>query len=611
MWKFRELQVGETERNPHEAEFFKLTDPSEAVVREFVQNSLDARVDKDIPVRVRIVLSSVLKNTMEKFLGPELREHLKASGLFPSYYETLSCVPFVTIEDFGTTGLGGETDESARPSQGKLGQNFYYFWKCEGISVKTGKDAGRWGLGKTTFHMASRLRTFWGFTVRSDDNQQLLLGKALLKAHRINNRAYDYDGYYAKDKSNPIEDKDLVEQFRKTFSLKRKDEAGLSIVIPAPDSEIDLPSIIRSVILHYFYAIMSGNLEVEINGAAGPMELKASNLTENATKADFSGTPWENINIKAFLKFIEKCIQNKEFYQLPQESATQLMIDENSFGESLDRMRENFAATELIAIRVPVRVQEFGKDFAHSYFHVFAMRDATLKAPQEYYVRSGITIVGIKQLGGRPVKALFVAEDPVITSFLGDSETPAHTEWNEKTEDFKGKYVDASKVLRFIKKSVASIVSLLDLPPKEKQVDFLRDIFSVVNDDMVETDEIVVHPPKPVIPKSQPKFEITKTSNGIRVQLTDKEIKLPLRSRLMVAYDVRGGNPFRQYEKYDFDLSAKSLGLTIGGCEVNGVEENVVDFEVTNHDFTLEVSGFDPRRDLVADVKEVVDETQA
>jgi hypothetical protein len=46
MWQFRKLGEGEPERSPHEAEFFNVgdLDASAALIREAIQNSLDARL---------------------------------------------------------------------------------------------------------------------------------------------------------------------------------------------------------------------------------------------------------------------------------------------------------------------------------------------------------------------------------------------------------------------------------------------------------------------------------------------------------------------------------------------------------------------------------------
>jgi len=44
MWKFKRVEPGEPERDPHEPEFFRLKNPAEALVREVIQNSLDAKM---------------------------------------------------------------------------------------------------------------------------------------------------------------------------------------------------------------------------------------------------------------------------------------------------------------------------------------------------------------------------------------------------------------------------------------------------------------------------------------------------------------------------------------------------------------------------------------
>jgi hypothetical protein len=51
MWEFSELKDVEPERDPHETEFFRDI-PAEVIVREAIQNSLDAKRDNEC-VRIR------------------------------------------------------------------------------------------------------------------------------------------------------------------------------------------------------------------------------------------------------------------------------------------------------------------------------------------------------------------------------------------------------------------------------------------------------------------------------------------------------------------------------------------------------------------------------
>ena len=111
MWRFKKLPIGDPERDPHEAEFFNLTGIAEAVVREFIQNSLDARCD-DRSI-IRITFEKVAKDKVKRFFG-NLEDHLMATKFLPPEFTSNTEIPFLTIEDFGTTGLDGKTGEDGR-----------------------------------------------------------------------------------------------------------------------------------------------------------------------------------------------------------------------------------------------------------------------------------------------------------------------------------------------------------------------------------------------------------------------------------------------------------------------------------------------------------------
>jgi len=183
MWNFNELRHGEIERYPHEAEFFRLEEPAEALVREVIQNSIDAKKNGTAPVRISFYIGNIAKKETRDYLGGNLERHLETCSYLAPDYKESTRFSFITIEDFGTTGLDGATGEDGRRPE--KGNNFYDFWCREGISGKGGREAGRWGLGKTTFHMISKLRLFFSLTVRQNDSRELLFGKALLKTHRI------------------------------------------------------------------------------------------------------------------------------------------------------------------------------------------------------------------------------------------------------------------------------------------------------------------------------------------------------------------------------------------------------------------------------------------
>src|SRR5690554_1039476 len=205
MWNFRELKPGWPDRTPHESEFFRLTEPAEAVVREFIQNSLDARVSNrpEDKVQIRFCFNETTRDSIETFFSG-IEKHLEACDY--GIPDKANPVPYIVIEDFNTTGLDGDISQGSK-------SNFSNFWHGEGTSTKGGRKAGRWGLGKVTFHLASSLKIFWGFTSRVDDSKKFLMGKALLKPHTIDSKNYIYLGYYAQDQWYPIDNEDIISPF--------------------------------------------------------------------------------------------------------------------------------------------------------------------------------------------------------------------------------------------------------------------------------------------------------------------------------------------------------------------------------------------------------------
>ena len=127
-------------RTPWEREFFVEESLNERLVREVIQNSLDASIARvqgtGVPVRVRFSLEGLLNplppaKTKRYFTG--LRDHLYA-GLDDSAFasrirsENLleGDVPFLVVEDAGTIGLGGDwTQFDDSEAQSAQDNHFY------------------------------------------------------------------------------------------------------------------------------------------------------------------------------------------------------------------------------------------------------------------------------------------------------------------------------------------------------------------------------------------------------------------------------------------------------------------------------------------------------
>lgn len=604
MWNFLKLTAGQLERSPHEAEFFNVGDIDKAtsIVREVIQNSLDAKLQNNQPVRVKFTFGTHEKSDNDAYYSG-LIPHAQHSGLLASSFSDTKQIRYLTIEDFGTTGLDGPTNRENMVAG--IGGNFYNFWWCEGKSQKTGHRLGRWGLGKTTFHVASKLRTFWGFTVRSDDKRKLLLGKALLKAHMLDNVWYDYYGYFSGPDYAPVEEATEIETFKHKFSLTRLDEPGFSLVIPLPFEEIDQQAIIKAVIIHYFFPIIKDMLIVEVSSGTSSVVLRSTTLREVAKSQNWGNSSWEDRSVDNLMEFLEEAVTMPEAQRikLAMPPGTPQFSDK-LFGPDLDQARERFANNKLVTLEVPLKIRPAGKPEKDSYFHIYLQKDDSLQKADEFYIREGITISEINNLRNRRVRGLLSAQDEPICTFLGDSESPAHTDWKERTEGFGEKYTLAPSTLRFIKSSMVSAVRILDQPAPGVYRDLLQDIFFVPSPIEPQKKDPSIKPPTPP-PTAHPQlFEVSKISGGFRVGITKKETGLPLHLLVTVAYDTRRGNPFSRYSPLDFDFSSPLLQVDTSSGTVLEKGQNRIIVQVDKADFSLNVNGFDPHRDVIVDVKE-------
>ena len=601
MWRFRTIEPGEPERNPRESEFFRLTEPDEAVIREFVQNSLDARRQETAVVRV--YSGSAEWHEVYPFLET-LEPHLKGCGLsLPSKEK----VGFLTLEDYGTTGLDGEITRSD--------SNFYNFWWREGISAKAGVSGGRWGLGKTTFHLASKIKTFWGLTIRENDTRSLLMGKSLLKSHQLNSEIFGYAGYYCGDRFTPVDDINTIMKFKEMFHIRRINEPGLSIVIPFPLDYISYDGMKRSLLAHYFYAILAGKIKVEIGRSdSNELIINKDNLIEHVNSLSWKGTNWENVDLESLMKFVVSAIENQDRcvsinIAIPADPE----INEDSFPE-LESLRQRFRMGDNCHFKIPLEIHPANDSAGlKTFIKLHLQKLSLIDSYQEFFVRSGILISDIKTLGRRPIFSLLEVEDEPVARFLGDSETPAHTNWNERTEGFKEKYENGVRLLRFIKKSALKIVTILDEPPVERQAEYLRDIFSIALNKKVkgngQNKSGEVKGVGEILPGKEPLFDIRLIHSGFIVSLNSKKenISFPVTAIIKVAYDSRRGNPFSQYEKFDFDVSKDPIKIKCRDCDLRNYRENIIEIDIKERGFMLSVVGFDPDRDLVIDIKEVVE----
>lgn len=602
-------------REAVQAEFFNSSTEVEALVREAIQNTLDAR-QKGRNAVVKIYVSEdsgALKwSQVEQFIESGVRHFAAANnGLVKKFDKKNSC-RFLTFEDFGTTGLTGDVAQM-HPLQ-HVDNRFFYFFRAEGQQSKSETDLGRWGLGKYTFNMASEIRSLFAYTVRFDDNARLLVGQTILKSHHVDDLYYTPDGWFGSRKDNgqgwPVDSNSVIDSFRSLFRLERTSEPGLSVVVPYVEDSFCLDKVVEAAVSGYFYPILNGTLQLSISNSTKRIELDAKSLPSISEQLT------ESIELK---QQIELCV-----WHLNQDPMHTLRLPDNVLskydwdatplsGEFLEKLVDEIENKKRVKIVVPMVVNS--KNGTKKTFFTVVLEKHTESIRQKpLFIRDGIIISNVKCNKLNGFRAIVIVDDAPLAAMLGDSENPAHTEWKGDSKSFKEKYMNGKKQIRFVTDCPSNIAQLVSDQDRKKDSSILASVFSVIRPtaefpeiEQTGTDKPTSKPGKgkegvPPIPPGKPKaYAIRRSKGGFVVtngsaseELTNVSIVL------RCAYDTSRGNPLRQFSSHDFDFlkQGSSLEVDCSGASVEYRGPNELLLRDIERTFQLRVTGFDPQRDL-------------
>ncbi len=285
-----------------------------SVVRETIQNSMDARLDKDKPVRVSFMLSEIEKiaaigiNELVPYLEmaretarSQQSDSHSSVRFFDQAAQSINRakkIPVFTISDFNTCGLEGDYDDT---DPNFKGDKWYALIKGSGLSQKSTAGAlGSFGHGSKAPFAASSLRTVFYYSQISKNGKQeeRFQGKSILQSMRAGKGVMTQGtGYFSNsDKCDPILDS-KIPQWIKKLRESSGTGTGTSIVVPFPDLAVAIDIFWRDMqisIIHNFYlAIKNKNLEVDFNGE---QSLNANNLVAQFEKLlkDLERNPTED-----------------------------------------------------------------------------------------------------------------------------------------------------------------------------------------------------------------------------------------------------------------------------------------------------------------------------
>ena len=259
-----------------------------SLVREIVQNSLDAGLMTTEPVTVSFNIASLDKRDIPEV--SELEEHLtqaKATAkkqildTAVDFYEQAiklikkqEKINFLCIHDSNTTGLTG-------PISGPNGA-WFALTKGAGLSQKTSASSlGSFGHGSKAPFANSNVRTLFYLTKIDQKNQHeyRFQGKSILQSYnRSENMMTQGTGFFGiKEGCLPLVGVDIP-QWAINLREKFSHSTGTSIYVPHTIFDLSsYPSIVITAIANFFYAIRKGSLIVKIGDEE---ELNAQNIEE-------------------------------------------------------------------------------------------------------------------------------------------------------------------------------------------------------------------------------------------------------------------------------------------------------------------------------------------
>lgn len=610
VWRFRPHRADEKIRNPIQAEFFSeeaVERPAQALVREVIQNSLDARAGSD-PVEVRFTVSrpQALGEQAARFWLQGAWDHLRAEG------SGLRSVPerpvpgrFLVIEDFGTTGLDGEPTE-LRPQDSP--SRLFAFFRAEGISQKGGRDAGRWGVGKTVFLRSSDISTTLGLTIRAD-GRCLVFGQSVLRYHSLNGTDFTPDGAFGEvgleEAIVPSENRALASRLCRDFRLSRAGEPGLSVVVPYATEELTGPAILEAVMREYFYPILFEQLVVTVDDSSlleHPRTLAADTLLDDlgmTSALKGSVGPLAALALSLWREGFDRATTlDSPRPGEPRWSAE--MLPEST----RDALAAEYQRGAPILIKVPLTVWPVGTQRRETFFHVVLRRSLDDRGAAPAFVRNGIQIPKAleRRVRGHSLWALVVIDDQPIATLLGDAETPAHTHWSKDTQNFRNKYRYGGATIDFVRTAPRFIAETLTESARARDYVSLSEFFPVPLDGPAPERRPSSRPGdgaedshNPELPVPAVAYRIEALDGGFRISPTRSTPKQG-RLSVSVAYDCTRGHPLKRWHPRDFDLG--ELPKAADGLRILGCVRNELAIEHDAARFRLDVTGFDPNRDL-------------
>lgn len=315
-WHFDKSGISVTGPNDSIHETFR-ANPYYSLVREAVQNSIDAIDNENAPVKVVFEFGSLEKKKYPNLF--EIKKHIIACWQYhkgdtqaerhfhpmSSYIDKNDMIQFLKVSDYNTKGMVFESKDVNCP--------FISFVRAEGKSAKQSGAGGSFGFGKGAYYVLSHIKTVLVSTKTKSGNS-FFEGKTRLATHELNGELLTRDGYYNQDYTTPVfNSSDIPNKFVRS-------ETGTDIYILGLIEERDRKKeMVKSILNNFWLAVYDKKLEVKIvegdeviiinrDTLESTIENYFPSIYESGSPTDISG--W---NPKAYYKAVKNANLNDNY----------------------------------------------------------------------------------------------------------------------------------------------------------------------------------------------------------------------------------------------------------------------------------------------------------
>lgn len=574
-WDFVPYQELEKERDSSSKKYFREQDINKSLIRELIQNSLDAVDDERRSVSIEIKFKKLEKSQCIQYFE-SLKPHYTAS-----YDKDMAFgeqIQFLILEDFNTTGLEGEKKHA--------------FLQQDNIRRSNNDRAsgGSHGIGKIVFYLVSQISTFFAYSVYA--NGDVLEGTCDFKTHKINETRYKEDGrlelFFEPDKN-----------FIQALFNRDEKQKGLSVAIPLPDKDLNIKKLKEAIIDEHYYPIINKKFTTEL----AEMRIDENSILEKKGEkqkliSDYVASPEADVSIKIDIdKAKEKILTKKE-----KEQITSKLKDGKS-----------------VSIRFNFSIKRKKKKPKDGFLDLLIAKKTDGEDKKFDFWRESLLIKEASQKKNRSseyiVITLINGKDNELSSLLRRLENPSHTRWEYQNlpDDIKNEYPNIARLVPYITQLPNNVINIIKTSSIELNSDFFSRYFT-------DTSNIGGKPTKDqnlknIKSKKSNKnsigvnpnfiFNKNKKNNGFTLSLSakGKQIKNLIINIKLAYVTNKNKDPFKHYDIRDFNLK-KNISIKLTEGKQIFKAENKLSCQVNDGNFKVSLSGFDPNRELKISIEE-------